>query len=143
MTVLRGACHCGHIAIEFATAQAASDLPLRACDCSFCRRHGAKTTSDPKGKLRILADTGAIERYRFGMGVTDFILCRGCGSYIAAMSREGGDERATLNVVGVAVPEFAARDAAPVNLDHETSDSRRERRRKLWTPAEIVERAAA
>jgi hypothetical protein len=118
-------------------------LPLRACDCSFCRRHGAKTTSDPYGKLTILADSGAIERYRFGMRVTDFILCRGCGSYIAAMSREGENERATLNVVGVAVPEFAARDAAPVNLDRETSDSRRERRRKLWTPAEIVERVAA
>src|ERR1700693_2261388 len=124
MTILRGACHCGQIAIEFATARAASDLPLRACDCSFCRRHGAKRTSAPNGNLTILADSGAIERYRFGMLVTDFILCRGCGSYIAAMSRESGNERATLNVVGVAVPEFAARAAAPVNLDHETSDSR-------------------
>ncbi len=143
MTILRGACHCGHIEIEFATTQAASDLTVRACDCSFCRRHGAKTASDPNGKLTILADSGAIECYQFGMRVTDFILCRGCGSYIAAMSREGGNERAALNVVGVAVSELASREAAPVNLDHETPESRRERRRKLWTPVEIVERAAA
>jgi hypothetical protein len=141
MTILRGACHCGHIDVEFATAQAASDLPVRACDCSFCRRHGAKTTSDPNGKLTILADAGAIERYRFGMELTDFILCGTCGSYVAAVSREGRNERAALNVAGVAVPELAAREAAPVNLDHETPESRRERRRKLWTPVEIVERA--
>jgi hypothetical protein len=143
MTILRGACHCGHIAIEFTTSQAAGDLPLRACDCSFCRRHGAKSTSDPDGKLTILADTGALERYRFGMRVTDFILCRNCGTYIAAVSREGSHERATLNVIGTAVPELVAREAKSVNLDHETSDSRRERRRKLWTPVEVVEHAAA
>jgi hypothetical protein len=143
MTILRGACHCGRIGVEFTTAQAASDLPLRACDCSFCRRHGAKTTSDPNGKLMILADAGAIERYRFGMGLTDFILCRTCGSYVAAVSREGQSERAALNVAGVAVPELAAREAAPVNLDQETFESRRERRRKVWTPVEILERAAA
>lgn len=143
MTILRGACHCGHIAVEFATGQAAADLPLRACDCSFCRRHGAKSASDPHGKLTILADSGAIGRYRFGMRVTDFLLCRNCGTYIAAMSREGGHERATLNVVGAAIPELAAREAAPVSLDHETSDARRARRRKLWTPVEVVERAAA
>jgi hypothetical protein len=143
MTILRGACHCGHIAIEFATSQAAADLPLRACDCSFCRRHGAKSTSDPDGKLTILADTGALERYRFGMRVTDFILCRNCGTYIGAMSREGAHERATLNVVGTAVPELAPREAKSVSLDHETSESRRERRRKLWTPVEVVERVAA
>lgn len=143
MTILGGACHCGHIEVEFLTARVASDLPLRACDCSFCRRHGAKTTSDPDGKLTIRADSGAIHRYRFGMNVTDFIVCRHCGSYIAAVSPEAGDERAALNVVGTAVSEFAACEATPVNRDDETSDSRRERRRKLWTPVDILERAAA
>jgi len=142
MTILRGACHCGHINVELATVQAASDLTVRACDCSFCRRHGAKSISDPNGKLTIFAETSAIERYRFGMGITDFILCRGCGSYIAAMSREGANERAALNVVGVFVPELAMREATLVNLDHETPESRRDRRRKLWTPVEIVERTA-
>lgn len=143
MTIIRGACHCGHIEVEFETSMAAGDLPLRACTCSFCRRHGAKNTSDPAGRLVIRADNGDIERYRFGFEVTDFILCRRCGSYIAAMSREGSNERASLNAVGVALPGVAEREATPVNLDHETIDSRRERRRKIWTPAEIVPRATS
>jgi hypothetical protein len=143
MTTFRGACHCGSIEVEFETASAAADLPLRACQCSFCRRHAAKTTSDPNGRLVVHADPQSIERYHFGFRVTDFVLCRNCGVYIVAMSREGANERASLNVVGVAIAELAGRDAQPVNLDHETAESRRERRRKLWTPVEIVPRSAA
>jgi hypothetical protein len=143
MTTFRGTCHCGNIAIELVTSIAASELPVRACQCSFCRRHAAKMTSDPKGRLLIHADPEAIERYRFAFGVTDFILCRNCGVYVAAMSREGANERASLNVVGTAIAELAERDAKPVSLDHETPESRRERRRQLWTPVEIVPRSAA
>ena len=30
-------------------------LQVRACQCSFCRRHGAKTVSDPNGRLTLTA----------------------------------------------------------------------------------------
>lgn len=142
MAILRGACHCGKVEVELETSMAAADLPLRACDCSFCRRHGAKSTSDPNGRLTIRADAGSLARYRFGFQVTDFILCRECGVYVAAVSREGANERASLNAAGVALPELLGREAAPVNLDHETAESRRERRRTLWTPVEIMPSAA-
>jgi hypothetical protein len=143
MPILRGSCHCGSIQIAFDTPVAVADLPLRECQCSFCRRHGAKNTSDPNGRLEIRAEPNVIERYRFGFQVTDFVLCNRCGVYIAALSREGASERASLNVVGVGLSELARREGAPVNLDHETAESRRERRRKLWTPVEIVAAAAA
>ncbi|MCC6949063.1 MAG: hypothetical protein IT539_14965 [Bradyrhizobiaceae bacterium] len=142
MTVLRGTCHCGNVEVEFETSVAPADSSVRACQCSFCRRHGAKTTSDAAGRLVIRADEADIERYRFGFQVTDFVICRRCGAYIAAMSREGVNEKASLNVVGVGIRELAERDAAPVTLDHETAESRRERRRQLWTPVEIVPRTA-
>src|ERR671939_662142 len=47
---LEGTCHCGNIAIVLETGQDPRSLPLRACDCSFCRKHGARTTSDPEGR---------------------------------------------------------------------------------------------
>ena len=49
MTTLRGGCHCGNLKVAFETSLDPSILQLRACQCSFCRRHGAVTTSDPGG----------------------------------------------------------------------------------------------
>ena len=40
--ILRGACHCGQVEVAFETAMSVADLPLRACGCSFCRRHGTQ-----------------------------------------------------------------------------------------------------
>ena len=143
MATLRGSCHCGNVEVEFETSVASTDLPVRACQCSFCRRHSAKTTSDPNGRLVIRADGDSIERYRFGFRVTDFVICRRCGVYIAAVSREGANERASLNVVGAGLVGARATGCSAVSLDHETAEARRERRRQVWTPVEIVVRTAA
>jgi len=53
MTVLRGGCHCGNLKVALETSLDPSVLQLRACQCSFCRRHGAVTTSDPAGRLLV------------------------------------------------------------------------------------------
>jgi|CZKU01.1.fsa_nt_gi hypothetical protein len=77
MTVLRGGCHCGNLKVALETSLDPSVLQLRACQCSFCRRHGAVTTSDPAGRL--LVEVGQPEllvRYRFALGITDFLVCR-------------------------------------------------------------------
>ena len=38
-----GACHCGAVGVFFETDAGADALQVRACQCGFCRRHGAKT----------------------------------------------------------------------------------------------------
>ena len=48
---LEGGCHCGRLRVAFTTARAPTELPLRACQCTFCRRHGGLTTSDPEGEV--------------------------------------------------------------------------------------------
>ena len=53
MNHLNGSCHCGNIKVAFETALDPQALPLRACQCAFCRRHGGVTTSDPAGRLVI------------------------------------------------------------------------------------------
>ena len=49
---LQGSCHCGNLQVDFETEVALAALPLRACQCSFCRKLGVRATSDPAGRLR-------------------------------------------------------------------------------------------
>jgi hypothetical protein len=139
MMELTGCCHCGAIRVELTTTRAASDLPLRACQCSFCRRHGALTTSDQDGRLHIEATPGAANRYRFGLGVTDFLLCAKCGVYVAATMEGEAGLTAVLNVPGVALPGFDGRTPTPMIYDEETAEQRVERRKARWMPAVFVE----
>jgi hypothetical protein len=135
---LSGHCHCNQITLELATACAPNDLPLRACQCSFCRRHGARTTSDPAGTARIvLRNSEAVSYYRFGPQTAEFLVCATCGVYAGAILRDGDRIYAVINANTLDVP--LRQEAKPVDYDGETPDERRERRRTVWTPATIVE----
>jgi hypothetical protein len=143
MMILRGACHCGKIEVVFETAMSVADLPLRACGCSFCRRHGTKAVADPKGSLTIYVSPNGLNRYRFGLRTADYLICWTCGAYVAAVISGNGEERATLNVTATAISELADRHAEPVDYDRENVEGRRARRLTSWTPSRIVQRAQA
>jgi hypothetical protein len=130
VTRLEGACHCGAVRAVFETALNAADIDVRADQCSFCRRHGAKTVSDPAGRLTLSFAEAAIERYRFGTRMSDFIVCRSCGAYVAATIEGFG----VLNVVGADIRPLADRLARPVDYEDESGEVRLERRRQRWTP---------
>lgn len=141
--ILRGSCHCGQVEVVFETAMSVADLPLRACGCSFCRRHGTKAVADPKGSLTISAPPNGLNRYRFGLRTADYLICRTCGAYVAAVISGNGEKRATLNVTATAFSELAERHAEPVDYDLENVEGRRARRLASWTPSRIVQRAQA
>src|SRR5258708_38040170 len=103
MAILHGKCHCAAIEVSFETTLSPDELEVRACQCSFCRRHGAKTVTDANGRLVISAQEGTLVRYRFGLCTADFLLCRTCGVYVAAVISDGAGERATLNVAGMMI----------------------------------------
>jgi hypothetical protein len=136
--ILRGGCHCGALGVVLETARDPSTLPLRACQCSFCLRHGAITTADPAGRLRIeVGDPERLVRYRFALGITEFLVCRACGVYIAATMP--GD-RGTLGVVNVNVFDERqpfARAAEPMSYGAETVEERTARRAERWMPADV------
>ena len=129
----RGSCHCGAIRVAFE-----SDKPLapRACQCGFCRRHGARNVSDPDGLATL---TLAVEptRYRFAGRSTDFLICPRCGIYVGAMARIGGRDLITLNMNAFddPRPELVA---TPVDYDGESAETKVERRRARWTPLRVV-----
>src|SRR5260370_29653184 len=139
MNRLAGRCHCGKLEVEFDTEMSVDELPLRADQCSFCRKHGARTTSDPNGEVRILVHSSRPLRYRFGLETADFLVCEVCGIYIAAVISIGNSSYATLNInVLDSAPEFT-QDALPVSYESENASQRIERRAKNWTPAVIEE----
>jgi hypothetical protein len=141
-STLRGGCHCGNVAVALDTARDPSELPLRACQCSFCRRQGARITTDPGGLLRIwVREPALLLRYRFGLGMTDFLLCGRCGVFVSAMMTPEGGALATLNVNVLEDGAAFQRETTAVSYDAESREARATRREGAWTPAELVEGA--
>lgn len=135
--MLAGACHCGALAVELDTARAPSELPVRLCGCSFCRAHQPRYTSDPAGHLtiRVPAD---VTRYRFGLRLADFLICRTCGVFVAAYE-PGPPERAVLNLHVLArADDFTAAPTRFDAYDREDVATRTARRARSWTPATLV-----
>jgi hypothetical protein len=134
-----GSCHCGRVHVGFRATS--PTLQVRACQCGFCRRHGAKNVTDNDGFAEITCD-GPLVRYRFGLMTSDSLLCPGCGVYIGAAIEADGITRVTLNAAGLAMAPFADQLAEPMDYRGETLHERLDRRRARWTPARVVERAA-
>ena len=135
MTVYPGSCHCGAIKITFTSDKKPEEMRVGRCSCTFCRRHGARTMGDPKGSVEF---RGTPSRYRFGLGITDYLLCLKCGTYLGAVMEDEGRLIATLNVNSLGIRDSF--DPAPPlhNYDGENEERRRSRRRKFWMPASVI-----
>ena len=134
MHVYSGGCHCGNLTVRFETRRSPEELGVRRDTCSFCQKHQVRSTSDPAGTLHVAAaDPSLVERYRFGTRTADFLICRRCGVYVAAVMPD-----ALIGVVNASVfHEHAAFLALPLkvaDLDGETLDERLARRKSRWTP---------
>jgi len=141
---LRGECHCGDVAVTFETAVDPGALPLRACQCSFCSRHGARVTTDPAGLLKVsVRDPTSLVRYRFGLGITDFLVCARCGVFVSGVMSTDVGPLATLNVNVLDDGTPFRREATPVSYDGESSEARETRRRGAWTPVVLTTRSTA
>jgi hypothetical protein len=130
--IYEGRCHCGANRIAF---ESAYPLAPRACLCSFCRKHGARTISDPGGRATLSLGSEAI-RYRFASKAADYILCGHCGVYLGAVAEFDGGTFATLNLNAFDDPRPDL-VAAPVSYEGESAEVKAARRRARWTPARV------
>ncbi|MDD9877710.1 MAG: hypothetical protein OXR84_09755 [Magnetovibrio sp.] len=134
-----GRCHCGNLETRFRSRAAPSEIPVRACQCSFCRKHGVRAVSDPGGTAEILVhDPGKLVRYQFGHRAADFLVCGRCGVYVAAVMEDGADVFATLIVNAFDNHQDFTRLDEPVSYAGEDEAGRRRRRREKWTPAALA-----
>jgi hypothetical protein len=51
--LIQGRCHCGNVTFTLAWEPDPSEIPARACGCTFCVKHGGVWTSNPRGSLRV------------------------------------------------------------------------------------------
>ena len=141
---MSGSCHCGAVRVGVRLSRSPAEIELRACQCSFCRRHGARTFADPSGQAVIeSASAASLHRYRFGARTADFLICAECGVYIAAVIEGPAGARAVINAAGLAMPEFEGREPSPAEYGTETRAERIERRHTRWMPVELRVNAAA
>jgi hypothetical protein len=137
MTVYPGSCHCGAVKIELTSAKQPAEMRIGRCACSFCRRHGARTMGDPGGSVAFHAAPGAVSRYRFGLGITDYLLCAKCGTYVGAIMEDDGRSIGIVNVNMLDIRDTFD-PAPPLHVyDGENVEKRRARRRKFWMPATV------
>ena len=129
-----GRCHCGAIGFVFRASQSPDKWTVRACQCTFCRGHGARTVTDPKGSITFqISEPSMLKRYRFGTRSSDFLICRDCGVYVAAVITSSKGQFATLNINTIRVP-LEVPQAVPVSYDQENAGQRLSRREQRWTP---------
>ena len=130
-----GRCHCGNLTYVFEASAGLDVLGLRADQCSFCTAHRARTTSDPRGAMRIVVrEKPLLSRYRFGLGITDFLVCARCGLYIGALMEDGGQRWFTVNANTFRPPPADDLPVKPVDYEAEDVAARIARRKKAWTP---------
>jgi hypothetical protein len=135
-----GGCHCGNLTTRLRLTKAPQDSPLRACSCSFCRAHGTRTVADPEGLFEAWADDWSrVEAYRFGSRTADYMVCRRCGVYIAAICETASGLRAVVNVNSLADRALFIQIPATPDYEGEAADARLARRAVNWMPA-VVDR---
>ena len=140
MHELHGGCHCGNVRVVYRTAVAPEAAVPRACQCSFCRKHNTRTVSDPSGDLTItVRDRDQLSRYRFALGLSDYLICRICGVYMGSFMGDPGDDRGLATLMANVLDEQARFPGpTPITYDGEGEETKRERRRQRWTPARLV-----
>ncbi len=138
MTIYAGSCHCGAVKIQFTSDKTPEEMRIGRCDCGFCRRHGARTMGDPEGSVEFRAAPSDLSRYRFALGITDYLLCAKCGTYVGAIMPDQGGTIGVVNVNSLDIRDTF--DPAPPLRHYEGEDeaARRARRRKFWMTARVI-----
>jgi hypothetical protein len=131
--LISGSCHCGNISFVLDWQPEPTEIPARACTCSFCTKHGGVWTSCPTGSLAVrVKDSGRASVYAFGTKTAQFHLCSNCGIAPVVTSAIDGTVYAvvSVNAFDNVKPELLRRST--VSFDGEGTGDRLARRRRNW-----------
>jgi len=131
--LIHGRCHCGNIAFTLEWPGVTSEVPARACGCTFCVKHGGVWTSNPNAKLSIThQNKDAVSRYTFGTETATFHVCIRCGAVPIVTSEIANRLYAVVNVNTFEDFDFARLRQQAANFDGEEKESRLARRQRNW-----------
>lgn len=133
--LISGRCHCGNIAFSLTWEPDPVEIQARACDCSFCTKHGGVWTSYPKGALRVVVkDPKLVSKYQFGTETATFHICARCGIVPVVTSELDGRLYAVVSVNAFEGIDPGRIRKAPVTFEGEALDTRLARRKHRWIP---------
>jgi hypothetical protein len=131
--LITGRCHCGNIAFELEWGGGPPEIPARACECSFCVKHGGVWTSDPKAKLAVVVrDAALVSKYAFGSRTATFHVCSRCGTVPLVTSEIAHRLYAVVNVNVLENVDPSWLRRATANFEGEDVESRLARRERNW-----------
>jgi hypothetical protein len=131
--LIHGKCHCGNIAFELEWPGVATEVPARACGCTFCVKHAGVWTSSPDAKLSITYQKkDAVSRYIFGTETATFHVCMRCGAVPIVTSEIANRLYAVVNVNTFDDFDFTRLRQQSANFDGEEKESRLARRQRNW-----------
>ena len=132
---ISGGCHCGNIGFSLNWEPEPSQIPARACTCSFCTKHGGVWTACPTGSLKVtVRDPSRVTRYSFGTMTADFHICAACGVVPVVTSEIDGRTYAVVSVNAFEGVDPALLSRAPASFDGEGVGDRLARRKRNWIP---------
>jgi hypothetical protein len=130
---ISGRCHCGNISFGLAWNPDPSEIPARACGCSFCRKHGGVWTSNPRAALEVeIGDPELVSQYAFGTGTALFHICTRCGVVPVVTSVIDTRTYAVVNVNAFDGVDPSLLRHAAANFDGEDEPARLARRQRNW-----------
>jgi hypothetical protein len=131
--LLHGSCHCGNIAFDLEWNEEPPVIPARACDCSFCVKHGGVWTSNPDASLTVaIRDPAHLSKYSFGTRTATFHVCARCGGVPFVTSDIAGRLHAVVNVNMLDNADPAWLRRATGTFEGEDVEARLARRKRNW-----------
>lgn len=132
MHQVTGSCHCGNVNVSIELPRDPLEYSPRACDCDFCRKHGASYFSDPNGILCLMVrNRKLLHGYRQGSGTAEMLVCTNCGVLIGGMFKTDIGEFTAINtkIVDGGITFGETQTASPKLLGVE---EKAQRWRRLW-----------
>ena len=131
--IINGKCHCGNIAFMLDWPDSSSEIPARACGCTFCVKHGGVWTSNPKASLTIsVRDAALVSPYTFGTRTATFHVCARCGAVPFVTSEIDNHRYAVVNVNAFEGVDPSRLRHGSADFEGEDAQSRLARRARNW-----------
>src|SRR6266851_10002428 len=131
--LIAGSCHCRNISFALTWDPEPTEIPARACDCSFCTKHGGVWTSYPTARLEVtVRDPLLVSQYAFATKTAEFHICTRCGTVPVVTSRIDGHLYAVVSVNAFEGVAPSLLRPAPASFERESEEVRLARRTRNW-----------
>ena len=131
--LITGSCHCRNLSFTLDWQPEPTEIPARACGCSFCVKHGGVWTSCPTGRLRVVVKrperVGAMNS---GRKPRSSMSARNAASCLVVTSQIAGRLYAVVSVNAFDNVDAAILKRSPASFDGENESDRLARRQRNW-----------